>query len=187
MKWLVSAFEPFGGATENSSLQVLEILRLDSALSKIAFADPLPVTFKDAWPSLKRQAEAHGADAVIALGQAEGRAKIALEMLALNIDHAAIPDNRGEQPKQKKIAAGPDVLWTSLPFGELEGERGLSLSFSAGTFVCNHLYFHLLEWCRAHDNVGGFIHIPAFKTQTEKIEAAASVKHALFFLQEKYP
>ncbi len=92
MKWLVTAFEPFGGATTNSSLIVAEALR--SRFSQVLVHAPLPVGFDSAWGSLKETLVQHpNVEGVLALGEAGGRTRIGLERVALNWNDARIADN----------------------------------------------------------------------------------------------
>src|SRR5260370_421625 len=85
MKWLVSAFEPFGNARTNSSQIIVERLARENWGGKIRFEPNVPVRFADAWEVLRREVEQDPSiDGVLAFGQAEGRKKISLERVALN-------------------------------------------------------------------------------------------------------
>ena len=115
MKWLISAFEPFAGASFNSSLQVLRELEARNKNPRLVFHAPVPVTFKDAWPNLRTKADSIDKLAgVLALGQAETRTKICLEYLSINRIDARIRDNSGDLPPLSHIKAGPDALRTAL-------------------------------------------------------------------------
>ncbi|MGV2549610.1 pyroglutamyl-peptidase I family protein, partial [Bacillus licheniformis] len=87
---------------------------------------------------------------------------------AINSDDARITDNEDREPIAAPIdAEGPAAYWSALPIKLIVKElrkNGIpaSVSNSAGTFVCNHLFYqsmHRLD--RTSSNIrGGCIHIP---------------------------
>ena len=106
----------------------------------------------------------------ICLGQAGGRAAISLERVAINVADARIADNAGEQPVDTPVVSGgPAAYFTGLPIKAMlqalqRAGLAVEVSQSAGTFVCNHVFYglmHALERRRALKGVrGGFIHLP---------------------------
>lgn len=111
---------------------------------------------------------------MLCLGQAGGRDKIGLERVAINVDDARIPDNAGGQPIDEPIApGGPAAYFSGLPLKacvQALSEAGLpaEVSNSAGTFVCNHVFYSLMHalaersladpaWARVG---AGFVHLP---------------------------
>jgi pyroglutamyl-peptidase len=164
---LVTAFEPFDGATTNASLILLEKLKEMDWDGRVVFFGPVPVSFDDAWPLIRQEMERHpDLQGVLALGQAEGRSRISLERLALNWIDAGIPDNYGVMPVQQPVEEGaPDVLWSQFPWHELEKSPCWQRSYSAGAYVCNATMYHLLNWARKEDKAAGFVHIPALASQ----------------------
>jgi pyroglutamyl-peptidase len=163
MKWLISAFEPFGGASTNSSLQALHEIEMRNSNPRLIFHAPVPVTFKGAWSNLRAKAESIADLAgVLALGQAETRSKICLEYLSINRIDARIRDNAGELPPLCHIKSGPDVLWSNIPWDEFQLTARTERSYSAGTFVCNALMFELMEWAKARGKYAGFVHVPLY-------------------------
>lgn len=163
MKWLISAFEPFGGASSNSSLQVLRKLEARNSNPRLVFHSPVPVTFKEAWPDLRAKAEeVRDLTGVLALGQAETRSRICLEYLSLNRIDARLADNAGELPQLGHIKDGPEVLWSNIPWDKFQLTARTERSYSAGTFVCNALMFELMEWAKAHGKYAGFVHVPLY-------------------------
>lgn len=190
MKWLVTAFEPFAGASSNSSLIVLrELERLDWG-GRVKFHAPLPVTFAGAWPAVEPHISPD-IDGVLALGQAEGRTRIGLERVALNFQDARIVDNAGAQPREARvIEGGADMIWCPIPWPSFSLPKNCDLSYSAGTFVCNTLLFQLSQWARSHGKLAGFVHIPLVEEQVgfeglprlTKSEAVDSLQRTLEFL-----
>jgi pyroglutamyl-peptidase len=161
MKWLVSAFEPFAGASTNSSLLIVEKLSEMNWDGAVDFFFPLTVTYADAWRELERKlTPSNSYDGILCLGQAENRKKISFERLALNWIDASLPDNQGIKIQNQRIIAGPDVLWSPIPWDKLDLPHNCERSYSAGTFVCNHLMYSLLQWAQLQKKLAGFVHIP---------------------------
>lgn len=163
MIWLISAFEPFGGSAENSSLQLLRALEARNRNPRLVFHAPVPVTFSGAWPNLAEKiAATSNLKGVLALGQAENRSKICLECLSINRIDARIADNSGLLPPIGHIRPGPDVLWSNIPWDGFQLTAKIERSYSAGAFVCNALMFELQEWANANGKLAGFVHVPLF-------------------------
>lgn len=108
------------------------------------------------------------------LGQAAGRSAITPERVAINVDDARIPDDAGALPIDKPIVAGgPAAYFSTLPIKAITkaiSDAGIpaSVSNTAGTFVCNHVFYavmHHLTQSDYHHTRAGFIHIPAIPQQ----------------------
>ena len=104
---------------------------------------------------------------VACTGLAGGRKELSLERVAINVDDARIPDNAGRQPIDLPVVAGgPDAYFTTLPIKAIQAAlRGAGIpsevSQTAGTFVCNHVFYGLMHALRRQPGVrGGFIHVP---------------------------
>jgi pyroglutamyl-peptidase len=166
MKWLVTAFEPFAEWQTNSSLIVLQQLRERDWQGQVQFASPVPVSFSQAWPFVAAQLQRAEFDGVLCLGQTEARRKVSVERLALNWVDCKTPDNDGAIPPYGKILAGPALLWSPIPWQKFSGN--CERSYSAGTYVCNTLMYHTLQWCQERGKLGGFVHIPLLASQDAK-------------------
>ena len=164
---LLTAFEPFGGETVNPSLEILRVLSSREDVIPLT----VPVTFSGAAETVLNHPEIRNCSAVVMLGQAKGRAGITIERVAINIDDASIPDNEGAQPADTPILTdGESASFSTLPVKALVGairEAGLpaSISNTAGTFVCNHQMYRVLDALRDTDIPAGFIHVPALPEQ----------------------
>lgn len=165
---LLTGFEPFGGDDRNPSQAIAE--RLEGALigkHRIASAI-LACEFGKSRRQLRSLLTRHTPSLVICLGLASGRQAITPERIAINIDDARIPDNAGRQPVDKPIVrGGPSSYWSTLPLKAITAaltEQGIpaEVSQTAGTFVCNHVFYGLMHELAATPEVrGGFIHVPA--------------------------
>ena len=167
---LITGFEPFNTATLNPSQEVIRRITHNSIVAK----EVLPVTFSTASTRLIELIEVHQPNVVIALGQAEGRSHITPEQVAINLDDAKITDNAGEIAQARKIIEdGPDAYFTTLPIRSIVERLQVSaipasISLSAGTFVCNHLFYLLQHYCKGSEILSGFIHLPLMHEQADE-------------------
>jgi pyroglutamyl-peptidase len=104
---------------------------------------------------------------VLCVGQAGGRAALGLERVAINVNDARIPDNDGQQPIDEPVVpGGPPAYFSTLPLKacvQALREAGLpaEVSNSAGTFVCNHVFYVLMHALADRPGVpAGFVHLP---------------------------
>ena len=165
-KILVTAFEPFGGSARNSSLDTLNALPDvigGAAVEKLV----LPVEYVRAGDIVaERIREGEAPAAVVSLGQAEGRAAVTPEFIAVNIMNGAIPDNAGRLAVFEPIDEnGPDGIRTTLPAAAVVKrlkERGIpaAVSFTAGTYICNSVMYAALRAAKPVGIPAGFIHLP---------------------------
>lgn len=174
---LVTGFEPFDGHVLNVSWEVARALDgklISGADISGAFqviAAQVPCRFGRCINELNRLIDAISPDLVIGLGQAEGRPDITIERVALNVRDARIADNDGCQPIDEPVyASGPYAYPSRLPLrAMLHSLRAdghpVSLSNSAGTFVCNDLFYGLMHRLGRGPVRGGFIHLPILPEQ----------------------
>ncbi len=170
---LLTGFEPFGGETLNPSLEVVRSLDPGELGGLDLRRAVLPVAFGRAFAVLEAAIAEHRPGLVICLGEAGGRAEITPERVAINVDDARIADNEGARPSEAPIVAGgPAAYFSTLPIGAIvEGLRArgvpASPSNTAGTFVCNHVFYRLMHRLAAEASGarGGFVHLPYLPAQ----------------------
>jgi pyroglutamyl-peptidase len=176
----MTGFEPFGGDEVNPSWEAVKLLapEVDTHL--------LPCRFGDAMDELWAAVERVEPDVVICVGLAGGRPEVSVERVAINLDDARIPDNAGAQPLDRPIAAdGPAAYFATIPVKAcVASARAVGvpagLSHTAGTFVCNHVFYGLLHRAATlrPGLRGGFVHVPYVPGQgtpalpTEQVAAA---------------
>ena len=178
MKILVTAFEPFNGRDINPSQLILEQLEAPEGVTLIK--ELLPVEFKATTEILKKRLKEHRPDVVISLGQAGNRPEISVERVAINLDNCrssngqkVIADNAGDTPVDEPIVAdGPQAYFSNLPVWEIvEAIQKVgvdaALSYTAGTYVCNHVMYTVLHEVAINypDMEAGFIHVPFLPEQ----------------------
>ncbi|MGX9740688.1 pyroglutamyl-peptidase I [Pseudocitrobacter corydidari] len=179
---LITGFEPFDGEAVNPSWEVVS--RLDNAIigGCRVVARQLPCVFGEALIELNAAIDSLSPTLVLSVGQAGGRTDISVERVAINVDDARIPDNRGNQPVDTPIvASGPAAWFSSLPIKAIVSamrDAGIpaSVSQTAGTFVCNHVMYGLLHKLSGIPEAkGGFIHIPYLPQQAAAHPGAPSM------------
>lgn len=170
-KVLITGFEPFGGASINPALEAVKRLsnvKLDGG--EIVICE-VPVTRYESIDAVIASIEEHQPDYVITVGQAAGRAGITPERVAINVDDFRIPDNGGNQPTGEEIVVdAPSAYFTTLPIKAITAklqENGIpcQISNTAGTFVCNHLFYGIQHYLSESNIPNGFIHIPLLPEQ----------------------
>lgn len=172
---LLTGFEPFGGESINPSWQVAQALHGAVVAGVRVEALQLPCAFGAALAVLRGALDAHDPVLVLALGQAGGRCDFSVERVAINVDDARIPDNAGVSPIDVPVVAGgPAAYFSSLPIKAIVAAlRGAglpaSVSQTAGTFVCNHVFYGLMHAVQRRAACGaGFIHLPWLPEQAAR-------------------
>ena len=169
---LVTGFEPFGGDRLNPSREVARHLDGRRVAGHAIVGRCLPCAFGSAPSELQALLDEWQPGVVIALGLGGRRSAVSIERIAVNLIDARIADNAGEQPIDVQVTAGaPAAYFASLPVKAIHAglrEAGIAseVSHSAGTFVCNQVFFALMHRLRAWPQAkGGFIHLPPLPEQ----------------------
>ncbi|MBP1765393.1 MAG: pyrrolidone-carboxylate peptidase [Firmicutes bacterium] len=182
-KVLVTGFEPFGGEAVNPALEAIKLLEGKIVNGAQIIARSLPVAQKRCIDVIVGEMKLHNPELVLAVGQAGGRCDITVERVAVNIDDFRIPDNDGNQPVDEPIVAGgPIAYYSTLPIKAVVEHlrtNGIpaSVSNTAGTFVCNHLFYGLMHTLAQEGNLrrGGFVHIPYLPEQAARLGGQPSM------------
>ncbi|MFT7588910.1 MAG: pyroglutamyl-peptidase [Limisphaerales bacterium] len=177
MRFLITGFEPFGVLKENPTSILVERLRSKYAIvtnnANVFQFEVLPTVFELSAQILKKAIDEIQPDFILLCGVAEESNSIRLEKLALNVNHARIPDTEGKQPIDESAVSGePIALESKVDLAALKVRLNAldipaELSFHAGTYVCNHIYFHMLSYTKAK---GFFMHVPNVPTANMSME-----------------
>jgi pyroglutamyl-peptidase len=175
---LLTGFDAFGGETVNPSWLAVSALAAQPQAQCNVVAAQLPTVFTEAAVRLKALLEKHQPRLVLCVGQAGGAAGIRLERVALNWCDASIPDNAGAQPRCRKIVPrGPAAYFATLPLDAMEAAlrqagQPVEMSLSAGSFVCNHVFYTLMQSLVKERGVkAGFVHVPYLPEQAAALQA----------------
>jgi pyroglutamyl-peptidase len=172
MRALVTGFEPFGGEALNASWEAVRRLPAKVGSVNIVTAQ-LPTSFARAPVALAEAIRRVEPDIVLCVGQAGDRGTLCVERLAVNVQDARLCDNDGALPVALAIAEGGlAACEATLPFTAIVAAlqaAGLpaTLSESAGTFVCNRVFYEVAARAAQADCPfrAGFLHVPALPEQ----------------------
>jgi pyroglutamyl-peptidase len=165
---LVTGFEPFGGDAANPSQELAKAVDGRTIGTCAVRSIILPVEHRAARGIVSAALADPEIAAVVHLGLAGGRARIALEQVAVNAMDYSIPDNAGAcLAGEPCVAGGPAAYFSTLPLRAIlaaltaEGIPAY-VSYTAGTYLCNQtLYWTLHEIGRRSLSLrAGFIHVP---------------------------
>lgn len=188
VKVLLTGFEPFEKEALNPSWEAVRALDGWKTGAATVHARLVPCVFGDAIDVLNRAMDELQPQLVLCIGQAGGRAEFTPERIAINVDDARVPDNNDRQPIDVPVVPGaPAAYFSTLPVKAIV--RALraagvpaSVSNSAGTFVCNHIFYGLMHRIATHATAadggevrGGFIHIPYLPAQAARFPGAPSM------------
>ena len=169
---LLTGFEPFGGSEVNPS--ILACRRLEGKVFNgfRVVVEEIPLRFHEIRDLIEGHVEKHNPVAVVCTGQSGGPS-IAVERVAINVASARRPYNYGYKPLDEMLSEdGPAAYFTRLPFRELlaglkDAKIPAELSNSAGTYGCNQVFYHLMDYLAREENdiPAGFIHVPSLPEQ----------------------
>ena len=182
-KVLVTGFEPFGGEPVNPAMEAIKLLAGRTLADHTIVTRTLPVAKGQCITDMIKHIEEINPEMILAVGQAFGRPDITLERVAVNIDDFRIRDNAGNQPVDEPVCAdGPVAYLSTLPVKAMvaklrEGGIPASVSNTAGTFVCSHLFYGLMHALAQEGNRrrGGFVHIPYLPEQAVRLSGQSSM------------
>lgn len=169
---LLTGFAPFDGAAVNESWEAVRRAAplLEEEGLEVEIRE-LPVEFARAGSLLADAVRALRPRLVIAVGLAAGRTAITPERVAVNVRDARIPDNAGASPVDEPVVpGGPVGYFSTLPVKAMTAQLAESgvpgaVSQTAGTYVCNDVFYALQHLLATDDGLagirGGFVHVPS--------------------------
>ena len=184
MNVLLTGFEPFDREMVNPSWEAARALDGWRQGAAVVHARRIPCVFGAALVALDAAIDELQPQLVLAVGQAGGRSEFTPERVAINVDDGRIGDNAGHQPIDQPVVAGaPAAYFSTLPIKAMVRDlraAGIpaAVSNSAGTFVCNHLFFGLMHRAATRPVPGmraGFIHVPYLPEQAARLPGQPSM------------
>lgn len=178
---LLTGFEPFNKEAVNPAWEAVRALDGWRGDGYVVKAVQLPCVFGDAIIAMGEAIAQAGPALVIAVGQAGGRVDMSVERVAINVDDAPIMDNaRRQLVDAPVVAGGPAAYFSTLPIKAIVATLradGIpaSVSQTAGTFVCNHVFYGLMHRTAGTQVKAGFIHIPYLPEQAARHPGTASM------------
>jgi len=145
MRILVYGFKPYGSYSSNITEQVLAGLPDNKSVVKKVF----DVSFDEAmFSEILLQ---HKPDRVLGLGQHPRARKLRIERRAQNLSKDV-----GQSPVLIE-PAGPAFLYSTL---ELPETDLTTVTYDAGSYVCNFSMYQTARYCQSHNAKFGFVHVP---------------------------
>ena len=186
---LVIGFDPFGTDAVNPSWMAVQAMHGREIGGHRVVGAQLPTVFGRSLQVLGEQLRRHRPTLVLCTGQAGGRNALSLERVAINVNDARIADNAQAWPVDTPVVAGgPAAYFTSLPIkAMLAALRGggvrAEVSQTAGTFVCNHVFYGLMHELATRPDLrgtrGGFVHVPWLAEQGQPSMPLEEIVHGL--------
>jgi len=165
---LVTGFEPFGAHTVNPSEGLAKAVDGRRVGDFGILGAVLPVHHTDAAKRLAATLADTRPAAVVHLGLAGGRARVALERVAVNVMDYEQPDNAGVRASGEPcVPGGPAAYFSTLPLAAMlkalvaDGIPAYA-SNTAGTYLCNQTLYWTLHAVRQQSRPPrvGFVHFP---------------------------
>lgn len=165
---LVTGFEPFTPYKVNPTEELARAVDGMRVRDKVVRGAVLPVHHAEAQRRVQELLETVRPEAVLHLGLAGGRARVALERVAVNVMDYAVPDNAGCQKTYEPcVVSGPSAYLATLPLRAMlarltDADVPAYLSDTAGTYLCNQTLYttlHAVAAMSAPPRVG-FLHVP---------------------------
>ena len=188
MKVLLTAFEPFRGRVKNGSEEILNILE-EKNIPEVQYVK-VPVSYDEAFKAVEKRILIEKPDFIIALGESQ-REALYFEALAFNQMHSKSSDNSGQIYELMTIDQQKSwILESHWNINELNGffkesPYPFDISFHAGTYVCNRLYFDLLVNEEKYKYRACFIHCPLYKSCEETKAQTEGIYRFILTLKEK--
>lgn len=140
----------------------------------------VPLSFKRGWPCLEQAIERHHPCLTVILGHRGGMHGVTLPRSAVNRVQTDRPDDDGCQPLPGAVLEnGPAAFWTHLPLSRVlaafaDAHVPASLSSDAGTYVCNFLFYRLMDrLARTPDEMGGLLCLPDYAPAARDVTLGA--------------
>jgi pyroglutamyl-peptidase len=191
MRALVTGFAPFGGASLNASHEAVRRLPARIGTLDIITAQ-LPTSYAHCGAALTGEIERVGPAIVLCVGEANERTKLNIERVALNVQDARIADNDGAQPMGLHVIdEGPAAYFATLPVRAIHAALSAAdlpaeISNSAGTFVCNHLFYTLMHHAATSGAAMhcGFLHVPGWRDDNDTAMPIAGIVRGIVIALE---
>lgn len=173
VKILITGFEPFGGEKINPSEKIVKKIVKENFQGIKLHSLLLPVSFQESKDKLDEFYSSNEIDITIHVGQAGGATAITIERLGVNVMDSTNPDNDDVTKDDERIVErARDAYMTKIDVKRLvewlnKKKIPTVLSYTAGQYICNEVYYYSLYHSEKHKNPKHalFIHLPFLPEQ----------------------
>jgi len=169
---LLTGFGPYGHTPENPAQSVVQLLNGEKLNGATVAGKIIDNTFFKSVAETAAFIEELQPSHVVMLGEYPGRSMITVERVATNFNDATrygLVDNDGFAPMDEPTDPdGPAAYFSTLPIRAMaramrDGGIPADISDTAGTLVCNHLFYGVLHHVTMNrpETKAGWIHLPA--------------------------
>ncbi len=164
----MTGFEPFGAHSVNPTEGLAKAVDGRRVGDFVVVGVVLPVHHADTATRLAALLAEANPEAILHLGLAAGRGRLAIERVAVNVMDYDVPDNGGFRASGEPcVPGGPTAYFSTLPLPTLlkalvdDGIPAYT-SNTAGTYLCNQTLYWSLHAVRNMPRPPrvGFIHFP---------------------------
>jgi len=186
---VVLGFDVFGEEISNPASRIAESFNGLVIDSYLIHGLTVPVSYSSVKRGIKLVFELYNPTMVIALGLSASKPLPALERIALNYVDSSLPDIDGVIFSGKHIIPnGPLALETDVDIYSLRNyllDEGIpiTISYHAGTYLCNYMYYLLLYESKIRNIKSLFIHIP--RGRNDVLQLIRSRKRFSWFIDEE--
>jgi pyroglutamyl-peptidase len=165
---LVTGFEAFGAHKSNPSEELAHAVDGRRIGEHVVRGVVLPVHHRDAATRVTELLAELNPDAIVHVGLAEARARLAVERVAVNVMDFSLADNAGYQAAGEPcVVDGPAAYFATIPVREIVAALTAEdvpayVSNTAGTYLCNQTLYSTLHTiaCTGRRTRVGFMHLP---------------------------
>ena len=149
----------------------------------------LPVEYQNASDIVIKMSEEISADTVISVGVAGGRKGVSFEKVAINLRNSSMADNKNCKKEDEPVVENSrEAYFTDLPvkcMAEAVKNKGVpaAVSYSAGAFVCNDVFYSLLHKYHNTEKKVGFIHLPYLPQQAKENSPSMKIEDMIKALE----
>jgi pyroglutamyl-peptidase len=167
MSVLLTGFGAFGNVGVNPSEQVAGALDGEQVAGHRVHSVVLPVATDRVAAALSEATQAVNPDLILCLGVAPGRTAAALERVAVNVKDFPLPDVDGRSPIDEPVLPqGPAAYLSTVPAKAILARWTTEqipgyLSNTAGTYVCNQVFYLASHHAQLLRIPAGLIHLPS--------------------------
>lgn len=184
---LLAGFEPYAGRGLNPASEVVRALDGTSIGGHAVTGRFLPVSLDRSADLVEREIRRLSPVVVLCLGLWPGESMIRIERRAANFLHSEVPDNEGSRHFNTQLEpSGPAAREASIQIeSALDAllSKGIPAraSESAGTFLCNAVFYRALRIAEENDGSPpcGFVHLPYLPEQVAMLVQQISKEGAL--------